>query len=77
MTSLKFQRTNDLAESHDFRVVIASTREMTPRYFTPRPRRYLVIPTFLLGFRLVQRYGMIVGGIDPHRFDLLSTHAPR
>ncbi|KAH9053659.1 nicotinate-nucleotide pyrophosphorylase [Lactarius vividus] len=25
-----------------------------------------------LGFRLVEKYGMIVGGIDPHRFDLSS-----
>ncbi|KAH9038644.1 Quinolinate phosphoribosyl transferase [Lactarius deliciosus] len=24
------------------------------------------------GFRLVEKYGMIVGGIDPHRFDLSS-----
>ena len=28
--------------------------------------------TSLLGFRLVEKYGMIVGGIDPHRFDLSS-----
>ena len=27
---------------------------------------------FLSGFRLVEKYGMIVGGIDPHRFDLSS-----
>jgi hypothetical protein len=25
-----------------------------------------------LGFRLVEKYGMLVGGIDPHRFDLSS-----
>ncbi len=28
--------------------------------------------TFLLGFRLVEKYGMLVGGIDSHRFDLSS-----
>src|SRR5712671_4230905 len=27
---------------------------------------------FSLGFRLVEKYGMLVGGIDPHRFDLSS-----
>ena len=26
----------------------------------------------MLGFRLVEKYGMLVGGIDPHRFDLSS-----
>jgi hypothetical protein len=25
-----------------------------------------------IGFRLVEKYGMLVGGIDPHRFDLSS-----
>ncbi|SRR5216684_5139323 len=25
-----------------------------------------------LGFRLAEKYGMLVGGIDPHRFDLSS-----
>jgi nicotinate-nucleotide pyrophosphorylase (carboxylating) len=24
------------------------------------------------GFRLVEKYGMLVGGIDPHRYDLSS-----
>ena len=27
---------------------------------------------FCLGFKLVEMYGMLVGGIDPHRFDLSS-----
>jgi len=26
----------------------------------------------LTGFRLVEKYGMLVGGIDTHRFDLSS-----
>lgn len=26
----------------------------------------------LAGFRLVEKYGMLVGGIDPHRHDLSS-----
>jgi hypothetical protein len=26
----------------------------------------------LVGFRLVEKYGMLVGGIDPHRHDLSS-----
>lgn len=24
------------------------------------------------GFRLVEKYGMLVGGVDPHRYDLSS-----
>ncbi|KAH8994711.1 nicotinate-nucleotide diphosphorylase [Lactarius hatsudake] len=43
---------------YGFRGVIASTRKTT-----------LI---FLLGFRLVEKSGMIVGGIDPHWFDLSS-----
>ena len=27
---------------------------------------------FCLGFRIVEKYGMLVGGVDTHRFDLSS-----
>ncbi|KAH8980664.1 Quinolinate phosphoribosyl transferase [Lactarius akahatsu] len=57
-----------------FRGVIAGTRKTTPGIYTASWARtsFHNADVSLLGFRLVEKYGMIVGGIDPHRFDLSS-----
>jgi hypothetical protein len=41
-------------------------RALAPTYSLDGPH------AFRVGFRLVEKYGMIVGGIDPHRHDLSS-----
>jgi nicotinate-nucleotide pyrophosphorylase (carboxylating) len=65
------KRTKDLAESYGFRGTIAGTRKTTPgmRATSDISLDRLI---YCLGFRLVEKYGMLVGGIDPHRFDLSS-----
>ncbi|KAH9028963.1 Quinolinate phosphoribosyl transferase [Lactarius pseudohatsudake] len=50
------KRTKDLADSYGFRQGFRRGVIAGTRKTTP-------------GFRLVEKYGMIVGGIDPHRFD--------
>ncbi|PKK65453.1 nicotinate-nucleotide diphosphorylase [Rhizophagus irregularis] len=49
-----------LKEKCDFRGVIAGTRKTTPGN------------VFLERFRIVEKYGMLVGGADTHRMDLSS-----
>ncbi|KAH8990919.1 hypothetical protein EDB86DRAFT_1662259 [Lactarius hatsudake] len=67
------KRTKDLADSYGFRGVVAGTRKTTPGIYTaPWARTSFHNADPVLGFRLVEKYGMIVGGIDPHRFDLSS-----
>ncbi|KAH9013815.1 Quinolinate phosphoribosyl transferase [Lactarius pseudohatsudake] len=68
-TPLRSKRTKDLAESYGFRRIIAGARKTTPGIYTA-PWTFPPNAGLLLGFRLVEKYGMIVGGIDPHRFDL-------
>jgi len=68
---LRSKRTKDLAQSYGFRGIIAGTRKTTPGIYA-MPKLNLSMPTVLSGFRLVEKYGMLVGGIDPHRFDLSS-----
>jgi nicotinate-nucleotide pyrophosphorylase (carboxylating) len=63
--------TKDLAVSYGFHGIIAGTRKTTPGKRTTSSIA-LYILTLCLGFRLVEKYGMLVGGIDPHRFDLSS-----
>ncbi|PPR04052.1 hypothetical protein CVT24_010627 [Panaeolus cyanescens] len=52
------KRIKDLARGYGFTGTVAGTRKTTPG--------------LRKGFRLVEKYGMIVGGIDPHRHDLSS-----
>ncbi|KAH8981354.1 Quinolinate phosphoribosyl transferase [Lactarius hatsudake] len=69
------KHTKDLAESYGFRGVIAGTRKTTPGIISTASwarTSFHNADLSLLGFRLVEKYGMIVGGIDPHRFDLSS-----
>jgi nicotinate-nucleotide pyrophosphorylase (carboxylating) len=63
----------DLAESHGFCGIIAGTPKTTPGIYF-RTWSYIrdTNENFCPGFRLVEKYGMLVGGIDPHRFDLSS-----
>jgi nicotinate-nucleotide pyrophosphorylase (carboxylating) len=65
------KRTKDLAESFGFRGIVAGTRKTTPG-MRITPATALDVLKFFPGFRLVEKYGMLVGGIDPHRFDLSS-----
>ncbi|EIN11134.1 hypothetical protein PUNSTDRAFT_64400 [Punctularia strigosozonata HHB-11173 SS5] len=51
----------DAARSYGYQGIIAGTRKTTPG-----------TESALLRFRLVEKYGMLVGGIDPHRHDLSS-----
>lgn len=67
------KRIKDLAQSYGFRGIVAGTRKTTPGIVV---WQFGVVPHMLtnrkIGFRLVEKYGMLVGGIDPHRFDLSS-----
>ncbi|KAH9007360.1 Quinolinate phosphoribosyl transferase [Lactarius deliciosus] len=58
--------TKDLADSYGFRGVIAGTRKTTPGIYTASCARmsFHNADLSLSGFRLVEKYGMIVGGID-------------
>ncbi len=61
----------DLARSYGYKGTIAGTRKTTPGMRITQPPAFSPL-THLEGFRLVEKYGMLVGGIDPHRHDLSS-----
>ena len=61
-----------MAQSYGFRGTIAGTRKTTPGVYPALCAARVTCLNFCLGFRLVEKYGMLVGGIDPHRFDLSS-----
>ncbi|KAI3612286.1 nicotinate-nucleotide pyrophosphorylase [Moniliophthora roreri] len=61
----KSKRIKDLATGYGYKGIIAGTRKTTPGMATA------VYPVHFR-FRLVEKYGMLVGGIDSHRHDLSS-----
>lgn len=61
---------SDLAKGYGYKGILAGTRKTTPGSFTSAA--YLSVGSPPAGFRLVEKYGMMVGGIDPHRHDLSS-----
>ncbi|KAG6821548.1 hypothetical protein H0H93_000057 [Arthromyces matolae] len=68
------KKIKDLARSYGYTGIIAGTRKTTPGMYFSRPWHESLPYTvsFIPGFRLVEKYGMLVGGIDPHRHDLSS-----
>lgn len=70
------KRIHDLARGYGFKGVVAGTRKTTPGGFPSVWRSFAFLIWTLdfscLGFRLVEKYGMLVGGIDAHRHDLSS-----
>jgi nicotinate-nucleotide pyrophosphorylase (carboxylating) len=63
------KRIKDLAVGYGYKGIVAGTRKTTPGKLAPSNSSIRSQPP---GFRLVEKYGMIVGGIDPHRHDLSS-----
>jgi nicotinate-nucleotide pyrophosphorylase len=50
---------------------VAGTRKTTPG--KPKDSKFAALSlTLLTGFRVVEKYGMLVGGVDTHRMDLSS-----
>lgn len=71
------------ARRHGWHGIIAGTRKTTPgaschplcgfRLSRARgPSPLTALACLGTGFRLVEKYGMLVGGVDPHRYDLSS-----
>ena len=70
LTAVRSKRMKDLATACGYKGIIAGTRKTTPGNSTSAQR--LLHSHFSTGFRLVEKYGMLVGGVDPHRHDLSS-----
>lgn len=55
--------------------IVAGTRKTTPGARGDQQTTAVLEadkPTRIVGFRLVEKYGMLVGGVDQHRYDLSS-----
>ncbi len=75
------RRMQDKARALGWNGIIAGTRKTTPG-MSASPLHALVALHSMYkadrhrvcrpGFRLVEKYGMLVGGVDPHRYDLSS-----
>jgi nicotinate-nucleotide pyrophosphorylase (carboxylating) len=66
------KRIKDLATGYGYKGIIAGTRKTTPGNVPDSDHVSALTHRYFKGFRLVEKYGMIVGGIDPHRHDLSS-----
>lgn len=66
----------DLARQEGWKGVVAGTRKTTPGKSMSSCESRLLDRIQLTprcsGFRIVEKYGMMVGGVDPHRHDLSS-----
>jgi len=66
------RRFRDIARENGFKGTIAGTRKTTPGISYALNILTTLKDVYSTGFRLVEKYGMLVGGIDPHRHDLSS-----
>ena len=66
------RRFKDIARENGFNGTIAGTRKTTPGISYALEFLTTLKGVYSTGFRLVEKYGMLVGGIDPHRHDLSS-----
>lgn len=61
------------AQSLGWNGIIAGTRKTTPgQHLSTSPSFRLTHSRRSTGFRVVEKYGMLVGGVDAHRYDLSS-----